>query len=66
MLTNTVLAPGAPFYAFGNTPAVDLTTHVPQGEDADILLLGCGDVRNILFTAFVNRDFGKLSRKDTV
>ena len=61
MLTSSVLAPEAPFYAFGNTPAVDLTSHVPQGEDADILLLGCGDVRHILFTAFVNRDFGEFA-----
>ncbi|KAK9418281.1 hypothetical protein SUNI508_08242 [Seiridium unicorne] len=38
------------FYALGNTPAVDLTRGIPHGEDADILLLGCGDARNILLT----------------
>jgi hypothetical protein len=40
------------FYALGNTPAVNLVRDLPQGSDADILLLGCGDVRNILFTAY--------------
>ena len=41
------------FYAVGNTPALSLTRALPQGQDADILLLGCGDVRNVLFTAYV-------------
>ncbi|KAI1849675.1 hypothetical protein JX266_004624 [Neoarthrinium moseri] len=40
------------FYALGNTPAVDLARELPHGVDADCLLLGCGDVRNILFTAY--------------
>ncbi|KAI1413398.1 hypothetical protein F5Y13DRAFT_198693 [Hypoxylon sp. FL1857] len=43
------------FYPLGNTPAVSLTRGLPQGVDADILLLGCGDVRNILFTAYSER-----------
>jgi hypothetical protein len=38
------------FYPFGNTTPNDLTQTLPPGEDADILLLGCGDVRNVLFT----------------
>lgn len=59
MFTNSVLAVGPPFYAIGNSPAVDLTRYLPQDVKADILLLGCGDVRHILFTAFVNRGFGK-------
>jgi len=40
------------FYAIGNSPAVSLTDHLPRGQKADLLLLGCGDVRNILFTVF--------------
>ncbi|KAK4141757.1 uncharacterized protein C8A04DRAFT_30601 [Dichotomopilus funicola] len=39
------------FYPVGNTPAVCLTQGLPPGLKADMLLLGCGDVRNILFTA---------------
>jgi hypothetical protein len=38
------------FYPIGNTPAVCLTQGLPPGKKADILLLGCGDVRHILFT----------------
>lgn len=38
------------FYPIGNTPAVSLTQELPPHEKADILLLGCGDVRHILFT----------------
>ncbi|KAI1640756.1 MYND finger [Biscogniauxia mediterranea] len=45
------------FYPLGDTPAVSLTRGLPQGSDADILLLGCGDVRNILYTAYTERGF---------
>ncbi len=38
------------FYPIGNTPAICLTDGLPWEQDADVLLLGCGDVRNILFT----------------
>ncbi|KIW67600.1 hypothetical protein PV04_06838 [Phialophora macrospora] len=41
------------FYPIGNTPPVDLTESLPPGQDATILLLGCGDVRNVLFTSYV-------------
>jgi hypothetical protein len=44
------------FYPVGNTTAVHLTRNLPPEEDADILLLGCGDVRNILFTAYADQD----------
>ncbi|XDG05416.1 hypothetical protein ABKA04_005031 [Annulohypoxylon sp. FPYF3050] len=44
-------------YALGNTPAVSLTRGFPQGRDADILQLGCGDVRNILFTLYTEQGF---------
>lgn len=44
-------------YPLGNTPAVCLTQGLPPEKQADILLLGCGDVRNILFTVHAD---GKL------
>jgi hypothetical protein len=40
------------FYPIGNTPAVCLTQDLSCEQGADILLLGCGDVRNILFTTY--------------
>lgn len=52
MLTPTILNVVLPFYAVGDSPAVTLTRNVPQGVDADILLLGSGDVRHILYTAY--------------
>jgi hypothetical protein len=44
------------FYPIGNTPAVQLTRDLPREQPADILLLGCGDVRNILFTVYADHD----------
>lgn len=46
------------FYPLGNTPAVCLTQDLPLGKNANILLLGCGDVRNILFTAHTEAQSG--------
>lgn len=43
-------------YAAGNTPATSLTRSVPHGEDASLLSLGCGDLRNILYTAYVEKN----------
>lgn len=40
---------------FDDTPVTSLTRELPQGEDADILVLGRGDVRNILYTAYHER-----------
>ena len=40
------------FYPLGNTPAVCLTQELPRDQNANVLLLGCGDVRSILFTAY--------------
>lgn len=54
MLTPAVASRVSQFYAVGNTPAVSLTRDIPQGKDASVLLLGCGDVRNILYTTHVN------------
>ncbi|OIW26990.1 MYND finger [Coniochaeta ligniaria NRRL 30616] len=57
MLTPSLIAPITPFYAIGNTPAINLTRSLPQGLDADVLLLGCGDVRHILYTAYSEQGF---------
>ncbi|KAJ3538756.1 hypothetical protein NMY22_g5026 [Coprinellus aureogranulatus] len=38
------------FYPIGNTPATSLTEHIPPEEDATVLVLGCGDPRNALYT----------------
>ncbi|KAK0248362.1 hypothetical protein LTS09_016480 [Friedmanniomyces endolithicus] len=40
------------FYPIGNTPAIDLLRHSPlsAGGRTTVLSLGCGDVRNVLFT----------------
>ncbi|TFY71510.1 hypothetical protein EVG20_g1501 [Dentipellis fragilis] len=40
------------FYPIGNTPAVCLTRDVAPEENASILLLGCGDPRNVLYSIF--------------
>lgn len=44
-------AGGEPFRAGSFDPAVSLTEDLPQGADADILLLGGGDIRHIFHTA---------------
>ncbi|KAJ7620443.1 hypothetical protein FB45DRAFT_150874 [Roridomyces roridus] len=38
------------FYAIGNTSAVSLARDVPAEKDLNLLLLGCGDPRNVMFT----------------
>ncbi|EGO03805.1 hypothetical protein SERLA73DRAFT_158294 [Serpula lacrymans var. lacrymans S7.3] len=40
------------FYAIGNTSAVRLSRDLPPEEPGNLLLLGCGDPRNVLFTIF--------------
>ena len=42
------------FYPLGNTSAVCLTENLPPEHDADVLLLGCGDPRNILYTVYAD------------
>ncbi|KAI0053737.1 hypothetical protein FA95DRAFT_1481088 [Auriscalpium vulgare] len=42
------------FYAVGNTVPVCLTQDIPPEEPASVLLLGCGDPRNILFTVYAS------------
>jgi hypothetical protein len=39
------------------TPAVCLTQDLPQGVDADILLLSCRDLRHILYTLYAEQGF---------
>ncbi|KDQ54531.1 hypothetical protein JAAARDRAFT_209254 [Jaapia argillacea MUCL 33604] len=38
------------FYPIGNTSAVSLTRDLPAQEPANVLLLGCGDPRSVLYT----------------
>ncbi|ODM18169.1 hypothetical protein SI65_06040 [Aspergillus cristatus] len=59
MVTPTHLLTDTFFYAIGNTPAINLTSSVPPDQDADILLLGCGDVRNILFSIYMGMGNGR-------
>lgn len=54
MLRNTVVNTVNFFYPIGNTPAVCLTQDLPPEQDASVLLLGCGDARNILFTTYTD------------
>ena len=61
MLKTVHLQPIAYLYAFGNTPASCLTKSIPPDIDANLLLLGCGDVRNILFTVYFGAGHGTLS-----
>jgi hypothetical protein len=42
------------FYPIGNTPAVCLTQDLRPEQAADVLLLGCGDPRNVLYTAYAD------------
>ena len=46
------------FYPIGNTPPVCLTRDLAPEENAQILLLGCGDPRNILHTVHVGLSDG--------
>ncbi|KAL1730984.1 hypothetical protein EV714DRAFT_236379 [Schizophyllum commune] len=39
------------FYAIGNTSAELLTASLPPEESLDLLLIGCGDPRSVLYTA---------------
>ncbi|KAH0268514.1 hypothetical protein KCU91_g9350, partial [Aureobasidium melanogenum] len=51
MLTPTYVNVKSFFYPLGNTPAANLLRdYCPSEEAVQILAIGCGDVRNILFT----------------
>ncbi|KAL2128425.1 hypothetical protein VTI74DRAFT_9200 [Chaetomium olivicolor] len=49
--------PGVPFHVGSYRPAINLVEDQPQGIESNILLLGCGDARNILYTLFTERGF---------
>ncbi|CAE6441890.1 unnamed protein product, partial [Rhizoctonia solani] len=52
------------FYPIGNTAAISLTQDLsPEQSAADILLLGCGDPRNILFTLYSDLTKGQAVRQ---
>ncbi|KAG2347544.1 hypothetical protein BDR05DRAFT_876468 [Suillus weaverae] len=51
------------FYPIGNTSAVCLTQDLCPTEKADVLLLGCGDPRHILYTVYTNSTGSQASRK---
>lgn len=40
------------FYPVGNTAATCFTQDLPVEQRADVLLLGCGDPRNVLYTIY--------------
>ncbi|GJE85087.1 DUF4470 and zf-MYND domain-containing protein [Phanerochaete sordida] len=42
------------FYPIGNTSPVSLLQNAPPENDASLLLLGCGDPRNILYSVYVS------------
>ena len=42
---------------FDDAPVASLTRGMPQGIDTDILVLGRGDVRSILYTAYCEQGF---------
>lgn len=49
------------FYPVGNTSPVCLTDYLPPEQNANILLLGCGDARNILYTIYTNGPSSELA-----
>jgi hypothetical protein len=42
------------FYPIGNAPPICLTQNLSPEKSAEILLLGCGDPRNILYTVYAD------------
>ncbi|KAJ6504894.1 hypothetical protein C8R47DRAFT_1210140 [Mycena vitilis] len=53
-MSHPVLWPRSFFYPVGNTSAVCLTDNIPPEKPANVLLLGCGDPRNILYTLHID------------
>ncbi|KAJ6581191.1 hypothetical protein B0H19DRAFT_930096 [Mycena capillaripes] len=49
-MSHPTLRPRQFFYPVGNSSAVCLTDNIPPEKSANVLLLGCGDPRNILYT----------------
>ncbi|KAJ7746839.1 hypothetical protein DFH07DRAFT_889361 [Mycena maculata] len=53
-MSHPVLWPKAFFYPVGNSSAICLTDNLPPENPANVLLLGCGDPRHILYTLHVD------------
>ncbi|KAI6104714.1 hypothetical protein EV401DRAFT_2275047 [Pisolithus croceorrhizus] len=51
------------FYPIGNTSAVCLTEELPPEHKADVLLLGCGDPRHVLYTVYADMSISNEPRK---
>ncbi|KIK13865.1 hypothetical protein PISMIDRAFT_17684 [Pisolithus microcarpus 441] len=51
------------FYPVGNTSAVCLTEELPPEHKADVLLLGCGDPRHVLYTVYADMSTSHEPRK---
>ncbi|TIA45510.1 hypothetical protein D6C79_05640 [Aureobasidium pullulans] len=56
MLTPTYVNLKSFFYPIGNTPAANLLRDYRPHDAVKILAIGCGDVRNILFTLWSNQE----------
>lgn len=56
MLTPTYVNLKSFFYPIGNTPAANLLRDYRPNDAVKILAIGCGDVRNILFTLWSNQE----------
>jgi hypothetical protein len=55
------------FYPFGNTPAKSLLQHVPADQAcANLLLLGCGDPRHLLYSAYCNQKAGGMAAQQSL
>ncbi|KAJ1441162.1 hypothetical protein B484DRAFT_118187 [Ochromonadaceae sp. CCMP2298] len=55
------------FYPFGNTPAKSLLQHIPADQAcARLLLLGCGDSRHLLFSAYCAQRAGGLAAQQSL
>ncbi|CAN0402828.1 unnamed protein product, partial [Hapterophycus canaliculatus] len=54
-----LISAGSSFRAAGNTPPTDLLQHVPlDARHADVLSLGCGDLRDILYSLLLHGSYG--------
>jgi hypothetical protein len=62
MLHPPYVSPMQWFFPMGQTAAVSLTQDLPPGKQANCLVLGNGDARNILFTLFNEQNSGTTSR----
>jgi hypothetical protein len=58
MIYSPVIAPMQWFCPIRIKSAASLTQDLPPGKDANCLLLGDGDLGNILFTLFYEQNYG--------